>query len=85
MRNIVDSDKSVIVGSERVMVSVRLRPFIEEELSSKDRSVCIENIDTEKNAIISISYGNSTFLPLVKKDFEKRQFQFDHVFDPKSQ
>lgn len=45
---------------ERVKVSVRLRPFIDEELNSKDRSICVEHIDMERGLIV------------VKKDFEKR-------------
>ena len=65
---------------EKVKVAVRLRPLIEEELMSKDRSICIETIDVQKNMIIS----NESLLRIVKKDFEKRQFQFDAVFDPKA-
>ncbi|CAD8097336.1 unnamed protein product [Paramecium sonneborni] len=58
--------------SERVKVAVRLRPLIEEELISKDKSICVETIDPNKKLII------------IKKDFEKRQFQFDSVFDSKA-
>ena len=41
-------------------MSVRLRPFIEEELNAKDRSVCVEALDTERGSI------------MVRKDFERR-------------
>ncbi|CAD8095340.1 unnamed protein product [Paramecium sonneborni] len=58
--------------SERVKVAVRLRPLIEEELICKDKSICVETIDPNKKLII------------IKKDFEKRQFQFDSVFDSKA-
>ncbi|CAK90171.1 unnamed protein product (macronuclear) [Paramecium tetraurelia] len=58
--------------SERVKVAVRLRPLIEEELICKDKTICVETIDPNKKLII------------IKKDFEKRQFQFDSVFDPKA-
>lgn len=40
--------------SERVRVAVRLRPMLEEELLSKDRSVCVDMIDTQKRIIQSI-------------------------------
>lgn len=39
---------------ERVKVAVRLRPLIEEELISKDRSICIEQIDPVKKIIVSM-------------------------------
>lgn len=39
--------------SERVKVAVRLRPLIEEELTSKDKSICIEVIDPQKKVLIS--------------------------------
>ena len=39
---------------EKVKVAVRLRPFIEEELMSKDKSVCIDSLDQNKSIIISI-------------------------------
>ncbi|CAD8173626.1 unnamed protein product [Paramecium octaurelia] len=58
--------------SERVKVAVRLRPLIDEELICKDKSICVETIDPNKKLII------------IKKDFEKRQFQFDSVFDSKA-
>jgi kinesin family protein 5/centromeric protein E len=45
---------------ERVKVSVRLRPFIDEEINCKDRSVAVEHLDIEKGIIV------------IKKDFEKR-------------
>ncbi|CAD8201731.1 unnamed protein product [Paramecium octaurelia] len=56
---------------EKVKVAVRLRPLLDEELLTKDKSVCVDSIDTSKKSII------------IKKDFEKRQFHFDTVFDPK--
>ncbi|KAM3135862.1 hypothetical protein pb186bvf_011991 [Paramecium bursaria] len=65
---------------EKVKVAVRLRPFIEEELMSKDKSVCIDSLDQNKNMIISKHQDQKK----VKKDFEKRQFLFDAVFDPKA-
>jgi len=34
-------------------VSVRLRPFIEEEQIVKDRSICIDTLDPDRNVIIS--------------------------------
>lgn len=57
---------------ERVKVAVRLRPLIEDELISKDKSICVENVDTLKKTIISKMHDLFCFL--VKKDFEKRQF-----------
>ncbi|CAD8189657.1 unnamed protein product [Paramecium pentaurelia] len=56
---------------EKVKVAVRLRPLLDEELLNKDKSICVDSIDPSKKSII------------IKKDFEKRQFNFDTVFDPK--
>lgn len=39
--------------SERVKVAVRLRPLIEEELISKDKSICVETVDPIKKVIVS--------------------------------
>ncbi|CAD8110627.1 unnamed protein product [Paramecium sonneborni] len=56
---------------EKVKVAVRLRPLIEQELLAKDKAICVDSIDNQKKSII------------IKKDFEKRQFNFDTIFDPK--
>lgn len=66
---------------ERVIVSVRLRPFTEEEYL-RDRQSCIENFDVSNKIIL----GNISPLPLiileVKKEFEKKIFNFDFLLDP---
>ena len=52
---------------ERVKVSIRVRPFIEEEKKIDDTTP-IESID-EKNNIITI-----------KRDFDKKNFSYDKIF-----
>jgi kinesin family protein 5/centromeric protein E len=45
--------------SERVKVAVRLRPLIEEELISKDKSICVETIDPNKKLIVSTKHNKN--------------------------
>ena len=53
--------------TERVKVSIRVRPFIEEE-NKIDDTTCVESID-EKNNIITI-----------RRDFDKKNFSYDKIF-----
>jgi len=57
---------------ERVIVSVRLRPFTEEEYL-RDRETCIETFDPNNKVVV------------VKKEFEKKIFNFDYLLDPQIQ
>ena len=52
---------------ERVMVSIRVRPFSEEE-KQKDSSTPIESIDNKSNRLT------------VKKDYDKKTFTFDKIY-----
>jgi len=54
--------------SERVMVHVRMRPFSEDELKN-DNTSPIESFDTSNNTI-----G-------VKKDFDKKSYNYDTVLN----
>jgi kinesin family protein 5 len=60
-----------MVGSERVMVHLRMRPFSEEELK-KDKSTPIENFDPLNNSVT------------IKKDFDKKNYNFDSVINMNS-
>jgi len=42
--------------SERVVVHLRLRPFIEEELKQQDKTDIIDTFDTEKRIAVSNIY-----------------------------
>jgi hypothetical protein len=67
-----------------VTVHVRLRPFSEEEYV-KDRQTFIETFDPDKKLIIGKSLGIVPFLYFhtVKKEYERKMFNFDSIFDPK--
>ena len=59
------------MGSERVMVHLRMRPFSEEELK-KDKSSPIETFDSLNNSVT------------VKKDYDKKNYNFDSVINKNS-
>ena len=52
---------------ERVKVSIRIRPFNEDE-KRRDSSTPIENVDTKTNSIT------------IKKEYDKKNFSYDHIF-----
>ena len=52
---------------ERVKVSIRIRPFNEDE-KRRDSSTPLENIDTKNNALT------------IKKEYDKKNFSYDHIF-----
>ena len=62
---------------ERVIVHVRMRPFSDEELR-KDNTSPIEMFDSINNQIISKSINY-----VVKKDYDKKTFNFDSLLDTK--
>jgi len=75
---------------ERVKVFVRLRPFLEEEYGSS--KVCsIDSFDSKNKVIQSNSLLSFRFhciistlsFWLVKKDYDKKVFNFDGIFEPK--
>jgi hypothetical protein len=53
--------------SERVIVHVRMRPFTDDEIK-KDNTTPIETFDSQ-NKLITI-----------KKEFEKKTFNYDNIF-----
>ena len=56
------------MGSERVIVHLRMRPFTEDELK-KDKSTPMENFDSLNNSVT------------IKKDFDKKNYNFDSVIN----
>ena len=66
-----NSSSSISIPSkikiERVKVSIRIRPFNEDE-KKRDSSSPIENIDTKTNSIT------------IKKEYDKKNFSYDHIF-----
>lgn len=57
---------------ERVMVHCRVRPINDEDLKSYGRDVIVDNIDENKGVIA------------LKRDFDRKTFTFDAVFDQNS-
>jgi hypothetical protein len=62
--------------SERVIVHVRMRPFSEDELK-KDNTTPVETFDTANKTIVG---KFNIFLLIVKKEGDKKTFNFDNLF-----
>ena len=58
---------STKIKIERVKVSIRIRPFNEDE-KKKDSSTPLENIDQKRNTIT------------VKREYDKKNYTYDHIF-----